>query len=65
MQERRDRSRLPLKLILAAILITTGLWLVELYMQPTWDKIRSLLLGYFLGYFIMAWISQRAARASV
>jgi hypothetical protein len=61
MQERRGRSRLPLKLILFAILTTSALWLAELYMAPTWDKIRSLLLGYFLGSFIMEWIRQRAA----
>ena len=62
MEERRGRSRLPLKLILFAILTTSALWLVELYMAPTWDKIRSLLLGYFLGSFIMEWIRQRADR---
>jgi hypothetical protein len=63
MQERRGRSRLPLKLILFAILTTSALWLAELYMAPTWDKIRSLLLGYFLGSFIMEWVRQRADRA--
>jgi hypothetical protein len=31
-------------------------------MLPTWDKIRSFLLGYFLGSFTMEWIRQRAAR---
>jgi hypothetical protein len=65
MEERRGRSRLPLKLILFAIMATSLLWLTELYMQPTWDKIRSLLLGYFLGSFIMAWINQRSDRSSV
>ena len=62
MQERRGRSRLPLKLILFAILTTSALWLFELYTHPTWDKIRSLLLGYFLGSFIMEWIRQRSDR---
>ena len=65
MEERRGRSRLPLKLILIAILTTSLLWLTELYMQPTWDKIRSLVLGYFLGSFIMAWINQRKERSNV
>lgn len=49
-------------MILFAILTTSALWLAELYMAPTWDKIRSLLLGYFLGSFIMEWIRQRADR---
>ena len=44
MVERRHRSRLPLKLILLAILATSALWLAELYMMPTWDKIRSFVL---------------------
>lgn len=64
MEERRRRSRLPLKLILSAIFVASGLWLVELYQQPTWGKIRSFLLGYFLGSFIIEWIHQRADRLS-
>ena len=62
MEERRGHSRLPLRLILTAILITSALWLTELYMQPTWPKIRSFVLGYFLGSFTMEWIRQRADR---
>jgi hypothetical protein len=62
MDERRGRSRTPLRLILVAIVLTVILWLGELYMLPTWDKIRSFLLGYFLGSFTMEWIRQRAAR---
>ncbi len=62
MEERRGRSRNPLRLILTALLIGCALWLAELYMQPTWGKIRSFLLGYFLGTFVMEWIRQRAGR---
>lgn len=62
MEERRGRSRTPLRLILLAIVVTVALWLAELYMLPTWDKIRSFLLGYFLGSFTMEWIRTRAAR---
>jgi Flp pilus assembly protein TadB len=61
-QERRGRSRAPLKLILTAVLIAVVLWLGELYTEPTWAKIRSFLLGYFLGTFVMEWIWQRASR---
>ena len=62
MAERRRRSRTPLRLILTAIFITTALWLAELYMQPSWTKIRSFLLGYFLGSFTMEWIRTRSSR---
>jgi hypothetical protein len=62
MQERRRRSRTPLRLVLTAILVTSALWLGELYMQPTWTKIRSFLLGYFLGSFTMEWVRQRSER---
>jgi len=62
MEERRRRSRTPLRLILTAILATSALWLTELYMQPSWTKIRSFVLGYFLGSFTMEWIRQRAGR---
>ena len=31
-------------------------------MQPTWTKIRSFVLGYFLGTFTMEWIRQRSER---
>jgi hypothetical protein len=64
MEERRGRSRLPLKLILMSLTITSALWLTELYMQPTWSKIRSFLLGYFVGSFTMEWIRQRAERVT-
>ena len=47
---------------LTAILITSALWLAELYMQPSWTKIRSFVLGYFLGSFTMEWIRQRSER---
>ena len=49
-------------MILTAIFITSALWLAELYMQPTWTKIRSFVLGYFLGSFTMEWVRQRASR---
>ena len=62
MEERRGRSRIPLRLILMALMITSALWLAELYMNPTWPKIRSFVLGYFVGSFTMEWIRQRADR---
>jgi Flp pilus assembly protein TadB len=62
MQERRGRSRAPLKLLMTAVLLACALWLAELYTQPTWAKIRSFLLGYFLGTFVMEWIWQRTSR---
>ena len=61
--ERRSRSRLPLKAIMTVVLATSAIWLYELYMMPTWAKIRSFVLGYFIGSFIMEWINQRASRA--
>jgi hypothetical protein len=63
--ERRTRSRLPLKLILTAIFIVSVVWLAELYMEPTWAKIRSFVLGYFVGTFIQEWVHQRSSRGSV
>ena len=60
--DRRSRSRLPLKLILAAVIIVSGIWLAELYMDPTWSKIRSFVLGYFAGTFINEWVHQRSSR---
>jgi len=62
--ERRARSRAPLKIILTAILLASALWVMELYMAPTWPKIRSFVLGYFLGSFVMTWIHQRASRST-
>jgi hypothetical protein len=61
-QERRARSRAPLKLIMTVVLVACALWLAELYADPTWAKIRSFLLGYFLGTFVMEWVWQRASR---
>jgi hypothetical protein len=60
--ERRGRSRVPLKLIMTAVLVACVLWLAELYADPTWGKIRSFVLGYFLGTFVMEWIWQRSSR---
>ena len=60
--ERRGRSRTPLKIILIALFITTALWVFDLYTRPSWDKIISFLQGYFFGSFVMAWILQRADR---
>ena len=62
--ERRHRSRTPLKIILIALFITTALWVFDLYTRPSWDKIISFLQGYFFGSFVMAWILQRADRMS-
>ena len=61
--DRRSRSRLPLKLILAAVIVVSAIWLAELYMDPTWAKIRSFVLGYFVGTFINEWVHQRSSRA--
>lgn len=47
---------------MTAVLVACTLWLLELYTEPTWSKIRSFLLGYFLGTFVMEWIWQRASR---
>jgi uncharacterized membrane protein YedE/YeeE len=63
-EERRHRSRTPLKIILVALFITTALWVFDLYTRPSWDKIISFLQGYFFGSFVMAWILQRADRMS-
>ena len=63
-EERRHRSRIPLRVILIAVFITTALWIYDLYAIPTWDKIVSFLQGYFFGSFVMAWILQRADRVT-
>jgi hypothetical protein len=47
---------------MTAVLVACLLWLGELYADPTWAKIRSFLLGYFLGTFVMEWIWQRSSR---
>jgi hypothetical protein len=63
--DRRSRSRMPLKLILASVLVVSAIWLLELYMDPTWAKIRSFVLGYFVGTFIQEWVHQRSSRGTV
>ena len=63
--DRRSRSRMPLRMILAAVLVVSVIWLVELYMDPTWAKIRSFVLGYFVGTFIQEWVHQRSSRAEI
>jgi hypothetical protein len=63
-EERRHRSRIPLRIILFAVFLTTALWIYDLYTVPTWDKIVSFLQGYFFGSFVMAWILQRADRVT-
>ena len=60
--ERRTRSRLPLKAIMTVVLATSAIWLYELYMMPTWAKIRSFVLGYFVGTLINEWVHQRSSR---
>jgi hypothetical protein len=62
--ERRSHSRMPLRLILTAIFIVSAVWLAELYMEPTWARIRSFVLGYFVGTFINEWVHQRSSRAA-
>jgi hypothetical protein len=47
---------------MSAVLVGCALWLFELYTAPTWSKIRSFVLGYFLGTFVMEWIWQRSSR---
>lgn len=64
-EDRRSRSRAPLRIILTVIFVVTALWLAELYMLPTWSKIRSFILGYFLGTFVMEWVHQRASREAI
>jgi hypothetical protein len=63
-EERRHRSRVPMRIILFAVFVTTALWIYDLYTIPTWDKIVSFLQGYFFGSFVMAWILQRADRVT-
>jgi len=63
MDDRRHRSRMPLKLMLTFILVAASLWLFELYQHATWDKIRIFVLGYFLGSLIIEWVHQRSSRA--
>jgi hypothetical protein len=49
-------------LILGAVLLSTGVWLWDLYHRPSGLMIRSFLQGYFLGSFVMAWINVRSGR---
>lgn len=60
--ERRASSRVPLRVILLVLIALSALWLYRLYGDPTWSKIGSFVLGYFLGSFVMDWIHQRASR---
>jgi hypothetical protein len=60
--ERRVRSRLPLKAFLAAALAMSAVWLAHLYAQPSWPKIVSFVLGYLVGTLINEWVHQRSSR---
>ena len=60
--ERRAGSRIPLRVILVVMMALSALWLYRLYEDPTWSKIGSFVLGYFLGSFVMDWINQRSSR---
>jgi predicted benzoate:H+ symporter BenE len=60
--ERRTRNRLPLKAIMTLALAMSAVWLVQLYMQPTWTKIVSFVLGYLVGTLINEWVHQRSSR---
>ena len=60
--ERRTGSRTPLRVILIVLMALSALWLYRLYEDPTWSKIGSFVLGYFLGSFVMDWINQRSSR---
>ena len=62
--ERRTRNRLPLKAFLAAALAMSAVWLAHLYAQPSWPKIVSFVLGYFVGTLINEWVHQRSSRDS-
>ena len=61
--ERRTRSRLPLKAIMTLALGLSALWLFELYMHASWSKIVSFVLGYLVGTLINEWVHQRSSRA--
>ena len=60
--ERRAGSRTPLRIILIVVMALSGLWLYRLYEDPTWSKIGSFVLGYFVGTFVMDWVNQRSSR---
>jgi hypothetical protein len=63
--ERRAGSRLPLRIILVVMMALSALWLYRLYEHPTWGKMGSFVLGYFLGSFVMDWINQRSSRGLI
>lgn len=60
--ERRTRSRLPLRIILTLALGLSAVWLLELYLAPTWSKIVSFVLGYLVGTLVNEWVHQRSSR---
>jgi hypothetical protein len=60
--ERRAGSRTPLRIILLVLMALSALWLYRLYEDPTWSKIGSFVLGYFVGTFVMDWVNQRSSR---
>ena len=60
--DRRAGSRTPLRIILIVLMALSALWLYRLYEDPTWSKIGSFVLGYFVGTFVMDWIGQRSSR---
>jgi hypothetical protein len=60
--ERRAGSRKPLRIILIVLMALSALWLYRLYEDPTWSKIGSFILGYFVGTFVMDWVNQRSSR---
>jgi hypothetical protein len=60
--ERRAGSRTPLRIILLVLMALSALWIYRLYEHPTWSKIGSFVLGYFVGTFVMDWIGQRSSR---
>jgi hypothetical protein len=63
--ERRTRSRLPLKAIMTLALALSAVWLLELYMHASWSKIISFVLGYGVGTLINEWVHQRSSRGEV
>ena len=61
--ERRARSRMPLRVVLLGLFVLGAFWLLDLYTDPTWSKMQSFLIGWFVGSFVMDWIHQRSGRA--
>ena len=60
--DRRAGSRTPLRILLLVVMALSALWLYRLYEDPTWSKIGSFVLGYFVGTFVMDWVNQRSSR---